>query len=159
MPDFSAFPSLLRITAKYQLPTVRSQLLKLVRDAYPDTLKGLIPSKPLGESIFSEPTPHPKEVLNLFLQQKLTSTLPMAYHMTARRGLGSLMNPRHPTSVLQLPPETLQTAVGGLMALRETELKGIHRLITTPYRCISRGCISPKTSGPGASDVGHEVVD
>ena len=158
MPDFSTFSSLLWITAKYELPTVRSQLLELVRDAYPETFEGLVPSKPLGENVFGGPTPYPNEVLNLFVQQKLTSTLPMAYYMAARRGLGSLMNPCHPTSV-RLPPETLQMAVGGLMALREMELKEVHRLITAPHRCVTRGCISPKTSGPGASDVGREVVD
>ena len=158
MPDFSTFSSLLRITAKYELPTVRSQLLELVRDAYPETFEGLVPSRPLGESIFSGPTPHPNEVLNLFVQQKLTSTLPMAYYMATRRGLGSLMDPHHPASV-RLPPETLQTAVGGLMALREMELKEVHRLIMTPHRCVSRGCISPKTLGSGASDVEREVID
>jgi hypothetical protein len=158
MPDFSTFSSLLRITAKYELPSVRSQLLELVRDAYPETFEELIPSKPLGESVFSGPTPHPNEVLNLFVQQKLTSTLPMAYYMAARRGLGSLMNPSHPASI-RLAPETLQTAVGGLMALREMELKEVHRLIMTPHPCVSRGCASPKTLGPGASDVEREVVD
>lgn len=158
MPDFSTFSSLIRITAKYELPVVRSQLLELVREAYPETFEGLIPSKPLGESVFSGPTPHPNEVLNLFVQQQLTSTLPMAYYMAARRGLGSLMNPRHPASV-RLSPETLQTAVGGLMALREMELKEVHRLIMAPHRCVSRACVSPKTSGPGASDVEREVID
>ena len=70
MPDFVTFSSLLRITTKYELPTVRSQLLELVRDAYPETFEGLVPSKALGENVFSGPTPHPNEVLNLFVQQK-----------------------------------------------------------------------------------------
>ena len=158
MPDFVTFSSLLRITTKYELPTVRSQLLELVRDAYPETFEGLVPSKALGEKVFSGPTPHPNEVLNLFVQQKLTSALPMAYYIAARRGLRSLMNPRHPTRA-QLSLETIQTAGEGLMALREMELKEIHRLILTPHRCLSRGCVSPKALGPGASDAERRVID
>ena len=158
MPDFTIFSSLLWITVKYELPTVQSQLLGLIRDAYPETFEGLVPSKPLGESAFSGPTPHLNEVLDLFLQQKLTSTLPMAYYMTARRGLGSLMNLHHHTS-MQLPPETLQTAVGGLMALHEMELKEVHCLITVSHRCVPHGCVSPKTLGPGVLDVECKVID
>ena len=158
MPDFTTFSSLLRITTKYELPTVRSQLLELVRDAYPETFEGLAPSKALGENVFSGPTPHPNEVLNLFTQQKLTSTLPMAYYMAARRGLRSLTNPRHPASA-RLSPETFQTAAGGLMELREMELKEIHCLIATPHRCLSHGCVSPKTLGPGGSDAERKVID
>ena len=158
MPDFVTFSSLLRITTKYELPTVRSQLLELVRDAYPETFEGLVPSKPLGENVFSGPAPHPNEVLKLFVQQKLTSTLPMAYYMAARRGVQSLINPRHPVKA-QLPPEILQPAADGLMALREIELKEIHRLIMAPHRCLSHGCVSPKTLGPGGSDAERKVID
>ena len=158
MPNFATFSSLLRITTKYELPTVRSQLLELVRDAYPETFEGLDPSKPLGENVFSGPTPHPNEVLKLFVQQKLTSALPMAYYMAARRGGRSLINSCHPVNA-QLSPEILQPAVDGLMALREMELKEIHRLIMTPHRCLSRGCVSPKTLGPGGSDAERKVID
>ena len=110
------------------MPTVRSQLLEVVRDAYPETFEGLTPSKPLGESVFDGPTPHPNEVLNLFLQQKLTSALPMAYYMAARRGLDSLMDRRLPRNAT-LSPDVLQSAIRGLMALREAELSGTHRLV------------------------------
>ena len=158
MPDFVTFSSLLRITTNYELPTVRSQLLELVRDAYPETFEGLDPSKPLGENVFSGPTPHPNEVLKLFVQQKLTSTLPMAYYMAARGGGRSLISSRHPANA-RLSPEMLQPAVDGLMALREMELKEIHRLITTPHRCLSHGCVSPKTLGPGGSDAERKVID
>ena len=158
MPDFVTFSSLLRITMKYELPTVRSQLLELVRDAYPETFEGLVPSKPLGENAFSGPSPHPNEVLSLFVQQKLASTLPMAYYMAARRGGRSLISPRHPANA-QLSPEILQPAVDGLLALREMELKEIHRLITTPHRCLAHGCVSPKTLGPGGSDAERKVID
>jgi hypothetical protein len=91
VPDFATFSSLLRMTTKYEMPAVRSQLLEVVRDAYPETFEGLTPYEPLGEGVFSGPTPHPNTVLNLFVQQKLTSALPMAYYMAARMGLDSLM--------------------------------------------------------------------
>ena len=73
VPDFDTFSSLLRITTKYEMPAVRPQLLKVARDAYPETFEGVTPTKSLGESVFSGPTPHPNEVLNLFVRQNLTS--------------------------------------------------------------------------------------
>ena len=106
MPEFVTFSSLLQITTKYELPTVRSQLLELVCDAYPETFEGLVPSKALGEKVFSDLTPHPNEVLSLFVQQKLSSALPMAYYMAVRGGVRSLMDTHHSTSA-QLPPEIL----------------------------------------------------
>ena len=69
------------MVAKYEMPAVRSQLLEVVRDAYPETFEGLLLSKPLAEFVFSGQTLHPNEVLNLFVQQKLTLTLPMVYYM------------------------------------------------------------------------------
>ena len=161
MPDFATFSSLLRITAKYELPAVRSQLLEAVRDGYPRNFGGLVPSKPLGEKIFSGRTPHPNEVLNLFVQQKLTSALPMAYYMAAQRGLHSLMDTRQPASA-RLPPETLEAAIEGLYALREMDLKESHRLVlglSTTRLCHSLNCTSPKTVDPRVSDMRHEIVD
>ena len=69
------------------MPAVLSQLLDIIRDAYPETFEGLDPYKVLGESVFTGPTPHPNAVLNLFVQQGLASALPMAYYM-AVRGVG-----------------------------------------------------------------------
>ena len=161
MPDFTTFSSLLRITAKYELPGVRSRLLKIIRDAYPETFEGLIPSKRLGESVFSGRTPHPNEVLNLFVQQEITFALPMAYYMAVRRGPHSLMNPRHSAST-RLPPETLEVAIEGLMALREMELKDTHSLIlesTISCPCPSLNCTSPKTLGPEMLGVERKIVD
>ena len=161
VPDFGTFSSLLRITAKYELPTVRSQLLEVIHDAYPDTFGGLSPSKSLGEGIFSGPTPHPNAVLNLFVQQKLTSGLPMAYYMASRRGLDSLMDRRLPRSAT-LSPEILQSAIRGFISLREMELKETHRLIFgsgTPRRCSSSKCPSLRVGGPRASEAHLKVFD
>jgi len=161
VPDFATFSSLLRITAKYELPIVRSQLLEVVRDAYPETFEGLTPFNTLGEGIFSGSIPHPNAVLNLFVQQELMSALPMAYYMAARRGPESLMDVRLPTSA-RLPPEILQAAVKGLITLREMELKETHRLVfvsKTSKPCSSFNCPSRNAAGPRVSDTHEKVVD
>jgi hypothetical protein len=161
VPDFATFSSLLRITAKYEMPTVRSQLLDVVRDAYPETFKGLDPSKALGESVFSGPAPHPNAVLNLFVQQKLTSALPMAYYMAARRGLDSLMDRRLPQSAT-LSPEILQSAIRGLMVLREVELNETHRLLFGPkgsHPCSASNCPSRTPNDPAALEAYQRVFD
>ena len=160
-PDFTTFSSLLRITTKYEMPTVRSRLLEVVRDAYPETFEELGPSKALGENVFRGPTPHPNEVLDLFVQQNLTSALPMAYYMAARRGLDSLMDRRLPSSA-RLPPETLQVAIRGLMELREVELNETHRLIfgtTGPHPCTTLNCTSRTRTGPAALEANKKVFD
>ena len=160
-PDFTTFSSLLRITSKYELPTVRSQLLEFVREAYPETFEGLSPSRLLGESVFSGPTPHPNEVLNLFVQQNLTSALPVAYYMAARRGIDSLMDGSLPPSAT-LPSGVLQSTMKGLMALRELELGETHRLIfepETPPLCSTSKCPSRTRTGPVALDAYRKVFD
>ena len=137
---------------KYEVPAARSQLLEVVRDAYPETFEGLAASKSLGENAFSGPTPHPNEVLDLFVQQNLTSALPMAYYMAAQRGLGSLMDKRLPRDVT-LSPEILQSAIGGLMALREVEHNETRRLIFEPKGtrpCSVPNCPSRTPTGPTA---------
>ncbi|KAF9783234.1 hypothetical protein BJ322DRAFT_1008232 [Thelephora terrestris] len=161
VPDFSTFSSLLRITEKYEMPAVRSRLLGVVRDAYPETFEGITPTKALGEKVFSGPTPHPNEVLNLFIQQKLTSALPMAYYMAARRGLSSLMDKHLPRGAT-LSPEVLQSAIGGLMALREVELNETHRLVFGPknsQKCSELKCPSRDQNGSAAATVYQKVFD
>ena len=161
VPDFTTFSSLLRITTKYEMPAVRSQLLDVVRDAYPETFEGLGPSKTLGESVFGGPTPHPNAVLNLFVQQRLTSALPMAYYMAVRRGLDSLMDRRLPASS-RLSPEILQVAMKGLFALREMELRETHRLILGSKGsrlCSQTNCRSRNGPGSRVLEARQEVVD
>ena len=63
--DFTTFSSLLRISTKYEMPAVRSHLLDVVRDAYPERFEGVTPTRSLGETAFNGPTPHPNEVLKL----------------------------------------------------------------------------------------------
>ena len=161
VPDFATFSSLLQITAKYEMPTIQSHLFEVVRDAYPQNSEGLTPSKPLGEGAFSGPTPHPNEVLNLFLHQELTSALPMAYYMAARKGLDSLMDRQLPRNAT-LPPETLQSAIRGLMALREVELNETRHLIFRlqgSHPCSTSNCPSLIPTGPAALAVYRKVFD
>ncbi|KAF9646045.1 hypothetical protein BDM02DRAFT_3189169 [Thelephora ganbajun] len=161
VPDFNTFASLLRITAKYEMPAVRSHFLEVIRDAYPETFEGVTPTKLLGENVFDGPTPHPNEVLNLFVQQKVTSALPMAYYMAARRGLELLMDRRLPQSAT-LSPEILQSAIGGLMALREVEFNETHRLVferNVPQRCPGSNCPSLAPASSASLTAYREVFD
>jgi len=70
------------------MPNLRVQSLETIRDAHPENPEGLDPSKTLGEDVFDEPDPHPNTMLNLFVQQKVVSALPMA----ARKGSDLLMD-------------------------------------------------------------------
>lgn len=141
------------------MPTVRSELLEAINNAYPETFEGVTPNKPLGEGVFSGPTPHPNEVLSLFIQQKLTSALPMAYYMAVRRGVDSLMDRRLPHSAT-LPPEVLQSAIKGFISLRGLELNEIHRLVLRSKAShSSASCPSRKTMGVGGSDAHQRVID
>jgi len=143
------------------MPAVRPQLIEVVRDAYPETFEGVTPTKSIGERVFGGPTPHPNEVLNLFVQQGLTSALPVAYYMAARRGISSLMD-RSLSQRVSLSPEVLESAIKGLMALRELELNETYRLVLGSK--ISRACSSPicpsrSTTDPRASDAHKKVID
>jgi len=144
------------------MPNLRAQLLETIRDAYPKNFEGLDPSKALGENVFDGPKPHPNAVLNLFFQQKVTSALPMAYYMAARRGSDSLMDTRLPTSAT-LSGQTLRSAIRGLIALREMELKETHRIVfkikDAPNRvgCSSTDC--PSRGSRGLSDEHQRTFD
>jgi len=144
------------------MPTVRSQVLEAIRDAYPVTFEGLDPSKALGEDVFNRPTPHPNAVLNLFIQQKLTSALPMAYYMAVRRGSDSLMDARLPASA-RLAPEILRVSINGLFALREMELKETQRLVLEPKgpHNLPFNCSSCDTVGRSVrvSEMNQKVID
>ena len=143
------------------MSTVRSQLHEVVRDAYPETFEGLTPSKPLGENIFSGPTPHPNAVLNILVQQKLTSALPMAYYMAVRRGLDLLMDKHLPQNAT-LSPEILQSAIRGLIRLREMERDETYRLIFGPkgsHPCPAPNCPSYAPTGTLTLQAYQKVFD
>jgi len=85
--------------------------------------------------------------------------LPLAYYMAVRRGLDSLMD-AHLPAIVQLPLETLQVAVRGLIALREMELKEIHQLVLGPkgsYSCSSSNC--PSQMDPTTLEAHQKVVN
>jgi len=131
------------------MPDLRTQLLETIRDAYPENFEGLNPSKTLGENMFDGPKPHPNAVLNLFVQQKVASALPMAYYMAVRRGSDSLMDARLPTSAI-LSGQTLRFAIRGLITLREMELKETDRIVfktSNRVGCSSTDCPSRHSWG------------
>ena len=134
------------------MPNLRARLLEAVRDAYPETFEGLDPSKVLGENVFAGAKPHPNAVLNLFVQQVVSSALPMAYYMAARRGSDSLMDTCLPSSAT-LSGQTLRFAIRGLIALREMELMDTHRIVFTTKdtidlrSCPSANCLSRNPKG------------
>ena len=137
------------------MSNLRTQLLEIIHEAYPENFRGLDPSKALGENVFDGPKPHPNAVLNLFVQQKVTSALPMAYYMAARRGLDSLMNTRLPSGAT-LSGQTLRSAMRGLMALREMELKETHRVVFTTFNCVgcsSTDCLSRHPKGLSGAEI------
>jgi hypothetical protein len=82
----------------------------------------------------------------------------MAYYMAARKGLDSLMDDRLPPNAT-LSGQTLRSAMRGLMALREMELKEKHRIvfalkdIATRTGCSSTHCPSRIWNGP--ADAGN----
>ena len=121
------------------MSNLRAQLLEIIHNAYPENFRGLDPSKALGENVYDGPKPHPNAVLKLFVQQKVTSALPMAYYMAVRRGSDSLMDARLPTNAT-LSGQTLRSAIRGLIALREMELDETHRIIFTTSNYV--GCSS-----------------
>ena len=143
------------------MPTVRPRLIEVVRDAYPETFDRVEPTKLLGENVFSGRTPHPNEVLNLFVQQGPTFVLPMAYYMAARRGVDSLMDRSLPQRAI-LSPEILQSAIKGLMALRELELNETYCLVLgskTSHLCSSSNCPPRHATDARVSDAYKKVVD
>ena len=133
------------------MPGLRARLIETIRDSYPKNFTGLNPASMLGEDAFDGPKPHPNAVLNLFIQQEVTSALPMAYYMAARRGLDSLMDTRLPSSAT-LSGRTLGSAIRGLVALREMELKETHQIAFTikdaanRAACSSLGCSTEELS-------------
>ena len=111
--------------------------------------------------MFSGQTPHPNQVLNLFVQQGLTSALPMAYYMATRKGPNSLIGSHLPRGAT-LSTEILQPAFGGLMTLRQAELNGTHRLIFGPKGSHSRSspdCPSRTPAGVAALEAYQKIFD
>ena len=150
-------------SVEHEMPAVRShwQLLDVVHGGYPEVFEGLGPSGPLGESIFSGLTSRPNEVLDLLVQQKFTSALPMACYMAARNGPGSLMD-RHLPRDATLFREILQSAIGGPTALREMEINETQRMIFGPtgsYPCSASSCPSRIPTGLAALEAYMKVFD
>jgi len=85
VPELTVFASLLRMTTKYGFSDIREALVEDLKGAYPTKWEDFETAKVLGENVFGSPKPHPKAVLNLFLEQRIKFALPFAAY---RAGLG-----------------------------------------------------------------------
>ena len=94
-PEFAVFASLLRMTTKYGISSVRDQLVKDLRGAYPTTWEDFRSSKVLGEEFFGSPKPHPNAVLNLFEAENVRFAVPFAAYRASIGGFSGLMSDRH----------------------------------------------------------------
>ena len=85
----------------------------------------------------------------------------MAYYMAAQRGVDSLMDGRLPRSA-KLPLEITQTAVKGLMTLREMERDETQRLVfgpKGPRTCSESNCPLRGLLGPAGLETYKNVFD
>jgi hypothetical protein len=62
------------MTTKYGFSDIRDQLVHGIKGAYPTKWEGLGNGTVLGEDIFGSPKPHPNAVLNLFAENRASSS-------------------------------------------------------------------------------------
>lgn len=118
-PPFCEFSSLLQLSTKYQINTVRDVLLSNLRSAYtPEQDTANI--TPIYHKYFEDPQPHPNEALKLFHECQVDFALPFAFYEACVAGIKSLTN-TDPS--IKLPSVTLSQAVRGFYTLQEREWK------------------------------------
>jgi len=118
-PPFREFSSLLRLSTKYQIPSIRGALLDNLRATYtPEPNAGGVTSIHHGH--FGDPRPHPNEILKLFHEYQMDFALPFAFYEACVAGIKSLTN-TDPS--VKLPPVVLSQAVRGFCTLKEWEWK------------------------------------
>jgi hypothetical protein len=124
-PPFREFASLLRLSTKYQINTIRDVLLANLRTAYaPSRNAGDV--VPIYREYFGDPRPHPNEVLKLFYESQVGFALPFAFYEACVAGIKSLTS-TDPS--IRLPPVPLSQAVRGFCALQEGEWKLARRIL------------------------------
>jgi len=118
-PPFREFSSLLRLSTKYQVSSIRDALLDNLRATYtPDPNVGGV--TPTHRGHFGDPQPHPNEILKLFHDCRMDFALPFAFYEACVAGIKSLTN-TDPS--VKLPPVVLSQAVRGFCTLKEWEWK------------------------------------
>ena len=115
--EFTVFASLLRMTTKYGFSSVRDQLVKDLKGAYPTKWEDFQSAKVLGEDFFGSPKPHPNAVLNLFEAENVRFAVPFAAYRASIGGFSGLMSDRHGAV---LSRRTLATTVHGMHVLRSS---------------------------------------
>ena len=118
-PPFREFSSLLRLSTKYQIRSIRDALLNNLRATYtPEPNVGGV--TPIHRGHFGDPQPHPNEILKLFHECRMDFALPFAFYEACAAGIKSLTN-TDPS--VKLPPVVLSQAVRGFCTLKEWEWK------------------------------------
>jgi len=138
-PDFATFSSILRMATRYQIPSIREQILEDLDAAYPTKFIVYECSKVHGEDVFGEPLPHPNAVLNLFNECDVKFALPFAFYRACRAGLASLTAS---SANVALPPSVLRVTIRGLGELKEAELNAAKTMLFGPklQTCERRTC-------------------
>ena len=126
VPEFTVFASLLRMATKYGLSDVRDGLVGDLKSAYPTKWEDFRATKVLGEDVFGSPKPHPNAVLNLFLEQNITSGLPFAAYRAGRAGFSSLVIEERGTA---LPRLALASTIYGMEKMRRTMVQLSHSIV------------------------------
>ena len=145
-PDFTTFSSLLRMTTKYQLQEIRSQILFDLFTAYPTTISEYEGSPCLGEAVFGSPPPHPNLVLDLFVTCKVAFALPFAYYRACIAGDPASLGAS--TRGLVHPSDTLKTALHGQARLKVDEVQLARRVAFQD--CTAWGaCLRKSPAGRG----------
>ena len=105
------------MTTKYGFSSVRDQLVKDLKSAYPTTWGDFQSARVLGEDFFRSPKPHPNAVLNLFEAENVRFAIPFAAYRASIGGFSGLMSDGHGAV---LPRRTLATTVHGMHVLRSS---------------------------------------
>ena len=139
-PEFTVFASLLRMTTKYGISSVRDQLVKDLKGAYPTKWEDFQSAKVLGEDFFESPKPHPNAVLNLFEAENVRFAIPFAAYRASICGFSGLMSDGHGAV---LPRRTLATTVHGMHVLRASASDAVRTVVYggSLQVCADEGCI------------------
>ena len=120
------FASLLRMATKYGFSSVRDQLVKDLKSAYPTKWEDFEAAKILGEDIFGSPKPHPNAVLNLFEAQDVRFAIPLAAYRASLGGFSVLVSDK-PDAVLSRP--TLASVVYGGGEIQRVMIQAAHTIV------------------------------
>ena len=128
------------MTTQYGYSSVRDQLVKDLRDAYPTKWEAYQTAEVVGEDVFGSPKPHPNSVLKLFLEQNIRFALPFAGYRASINGFSSLLSDE-PGAVL--PYRTLATTTHGMHLVRALMSQAARAIVYEENLgvCVDRKCV------------------